>query len=133
MNTAAATASDWDRWEAQALAAGVPAHLASLGSAVMRDVASRGDDPSITLGAADDAQLLLDMMLTAPLSAEHRLLSDQKSRAGVDCDDVFQEALEQIARRLHVDPDVVEGRLDGERDALKQVWARNNAMDASHA
>lgn len=133
MNTAAATASYWDQWETKALAAGVPAHLASLGREVMRDVANNGNDPSVTLGAADDAELLLDMMLTAPLSAEHRLLSDQKSRAGVDCDDVFQEALELTARRLSVDPEVVEERLDGERDALKQVWARSNPIDASHA
>lgn len=133
MTTAATAGHYWDRWGAKALTAGVPAHLASLGRGVMRDVADHGDDPSVTLGAADDAELLLDMMLTAPLSAEHRLLSDQKSRAGVDCDDVFQEALELIARRLNVDPAVVEERLDGGRDALKQVWARSTPMDASHA
>jgi len=119
------TAECWDAFERDALAAGVPQHLAVLGRDVMRDVYQHGLDQSITLGTVEDAPLLIDWMLAAPTSAEARLLGDQMSRAGVHCNEVEDLAVEMIANRLAVDFEDVQDLLRGEEGASRAALARH--------
>lgn len=107
----------WDQWYALATSAGVPQHLADLGREVMRDVHQRGCDQTITLGAEDDGQLLIDMMLLAPISAETRLTCDACSRRGLG-DEMYALVDQSIARRLAVAVDVVEEMRQGESRGL---------------
>lgn len=98
MNTAT-TASHWDRWEAKALAAGVPAHLASLGRELMRDLAQHTAGEIRCLGHEGDGDKMIAMALAAPITMELRFASDLRTPVGVS-GRVDQEAYDVLAARL---------------------------------
>lgn len=99
MNTAAATASYWDQWETKALAAGVPAHLASLGRDLMRDLAQHTAGEIRGLGHEGDGDKMIAMALAAPVTMELRFASDLCTPVGVS-GRVDPEVYELLAARL---------------------------------
>lgn len=98
MNTET-TISYWDRWEAKALAAGVPAHLASLGRVLMRDLAQHSIGEVQGLGHEGDGDKMIAMALAAPITMELRFASDLRTPVGVS-GRVDEEAYEVLAAKL---------------------------------
>ena len=99
MTTAATAGHYWDRWEAKALAAGVPAHLASLGRDLMRDLEQHTAGEIRGLGHEGDGDKMIAMALAAPITMELRFASDLHTPAGVS-GRVDPEVYELLAARL---------------------------------
>jgi hypothetical protein len=101
MTTAATAGNYWDRWEAKALSAGMPAHLASLGRELMRDLVQHtaGEIRGLGHEGDGDGDKMIAMALAAPITMELRFASDLRTPAGVS-GRVDPEVYELLAARL---------------------------------
>lgn len=93
----------------------MPAHLASLGRELMRDLAQHTTGEVRGLGHEGDGDKMIAMALAAPIAMELRFASDLRTPVGVS-GRVDQEVYELLAARLG-GAAVLDAALAGEKGA----------------